>query len=33
MSIEEDSVFTKRFIDCVKKPHAERADKVSGDGR
>lgn len=28
--MEEDSVFTKRFLDCVKKPHPERTEQVSG---
>ena len=27
--MEEDLVFTKRFIDCVKKPHSERSEEVS----
>lgn len=26
--MEEDNVFTKRFIDCVKKPHQERTEEV-----
>lgn len=27
--MDEDSVFTKRFVDCVRKSHEEREDKVS----
>ena len=27
--MEDDTVFTKRFIECVKKPHPERSDQVS----
>ena len=27
--MDEDSVFTKRFVESVKKPHEERTDQVS----
>lgn len=30
--MDEDLVFTKRFLDCVKKPHPERTEQVSGCG-
>jgi hypothetical protein len=26
--MDEDLVFTKRFLDCVKKPHPERTEQV-----
>ena len=28
MSLEGDLVFTKRFVDCVKKPHSDRTPEV-----
>ena len=27
--MDEDLIFTKRFLDCVKKPHSERTEQVS----
>lgn len=26
--MEEDQVFTKRFVECVKKPSEERSEQV-----
>ena len=28
-AMDDDSVFTKRFKDCVRKPHAERTEQVN----
>lgn len=30
--MEEDAVFTKRFVESVKKPHEERSDQVRQRG-
>ena len=27
--MDEDIIFTKRFVDCIKKPHSERTEEVS----
>lgn len=28
--MEDDTVFTKRFVGCVRKPHLERTEQVRG---